>query len=427
MSPAGKQPKPDRRPSRIVPYTVAILTSVAAVGVAFLFYLRADAAPGRAPAAVAAPSRAPAAVGRPRNVEIVLGLRTDLPSQYQNVVFLPERKPVALTLDYQAPALAGFEQRIRWSTDKGRLEETGSTLRNQFTPPLQSAVSTIQAKLSFHGRQSNGKVGPGVLEKTATLKVISPSPQSYLRNGVIDGFRIGEYLDPRAGKSRKGIDVSDSYAMIHPEKFLPPASFYLVDDESRDLRISRHFRLGDFVLDYPWFSLGKRQYIALDYAIVQKLEALIADLNRAGLAGDKMILVYGFRSPDYNLGRMQQDGEKTLKAPFSLHQYGKAADFIIDADGDLRLDDLDGDGLVSVRDAGVMAHYVNALDRRYREQDSPLVGGAGVYDHHDFWERPVQSPYVHMDTRNFLDASGHLVRWPRLWPGTKEPIDWGAL
>jgi hypothetical protein len=80
-----------------------------------------------------------------------------------------------------------------------------------------------------------------------------------------------------------------------------------------------------------------------------------------------------------------------------------------------------------VRDTIPLIHCVNILDRRYRTQKIPLYGGAGIYDHHDFWERPVQSPYVHTDVRGFLDEDGTLIRWPRTWPDTGELISWGKL
>lgn len=359
------------------------------------------------------------------SVEIALAIRTSLPSQYETTVLVEDNQPVPLMLQYNASALSSFDQRIRWRCDNGRLESAESPARNRFYPPGRAAVSTIEVEVGFHPRKEGATLPSAIYSEKAQLRVISPSPGSLLEHGVIDGFTIGEYLDPMARRSREGNE--ESYALIYPEKFLPPKAYYLVDDASRDLRISRHFRFGDFALDYPWFSLGKRQYIAFDYGLVRKTEDLINDMNRAGLPGDKIRIIYAFRPPAYNLGRIAKDGGESLKAPFSLHQYGKAVDFILDADGDFKMDDLDHDGVISVRDTIPIVHCVNALDRRYRTQKIPLYGGAGLYDHHDFWERPVQSPYVHVDVRGFLDQEGNLIRWPAVWPDTKLTISWGKL
>lgn len=367
-------------------------------------------------------SASPAGVGKGVLLDFALAIRTSLPSQYETTVLLEKNDAISLLLDYDVPALTGYEQRVRWRCDRGRVEHEEGSLRNRFFPLSRSTVSTIEAEVGFYAKREGKTLSPPVLVKTAKLHVISPTPGNLLHKGELDDFKMGEYLNPSSPGASK-----TSYAALYPEKFLPPRVFYLVDDLSRDLRISRHLRLGDFALDYPWFSLGKRQYIALDYGLVRKMEDLIDELNRAGLPGEKFCIIYGFRPPAYNLERITQDGSESLKTPFSLHQYGRAVDFILDADGDLRMDDLDGDGKITVRDAAVIAHHVNVLDRRYRAQGISLYGGAGLYDHHDFWERPVQTPYVHMDIRGFLDEKGGLIRWPAEWPDTGEPISWGKL
>ncbi|MGC9327560.1 MAG: hypothetical protein ACP5I1_07990, partial [Candidatus Hinthialibacter sp.] len=92
--------------------------------------------------------------------------------------------------------------------------------------------------------------------------------------------------------------------------------------------------------------------------------------------------------------------------------YGLAVDILIDEDDDLVMDDLDGDGKTTEEDAKILLRHVNHLDRMLLEQGSELVGGAGWYPHHDFWERGeyAQSPYVHMDARGYSNGQ-RLVRW----------------
>jgi hypothetical protein len=411
----------DRRFARgIALPAIAALAMAAGAAYAVVWALQA---PVRPAAVTARATAAPARAGEMANLAPVL--RADGAPQYQNVVLMADGKPITLRLEFEPPRSASLEPRITWRCDRGRLESNEGATENRFTPPAKSEVATVEAEVSFYPKSLDKKPAGAAMTRSASLKIISPTPGSMLRNGVLDGFKIGQYLDPRTTKPKKG--HPPSYANLYPDRFLKPDSFYLVDDASRDLRVSEHLRLGDYALDYPWFSLGKRQYIALDYSLVRKYEDLIADLNRAGLQGDKLVLIYGFRSPDYNDSRIEQDGGKTLKALFSMHQYGRAMDLILDADGDLKMDDLDGDGRITVRDAAVLMHYVNILDRRYRDQKTPLYGGAGLYDHHDFWERPVQSPYVHIDTRAFLSGEGNLVRWPGEWPDTRQPIEWGKI
>lgn len=117
------------------------------------------------------------------------------------------------------------------------------------------------------------------------------------------------------------------------------------------------------------------------------------------------------RSSEYRAERAWGP-DTNLKMPFSQHQFGRAIDLIVDEDGDGVLDDLNGDGVADIHDAAVIMYYVNLLDRRYREEGRmAMVGGAGVYTDNDFVQRPWQSPYIHIDTRGFLNSRGNLIRW----------------
>jgi hypothetical protein len=258
-----------------------------------------------------------------------------------------------------------------------------------------------------------------VVEKSCEVKVLPPTPSHLLRDGVTDGFVMGEYLDPRSSDTLQRYGDEAAWIRLYPEAYLPPDGFYKVTAENKDLPISKHFTLGTFAMDYPWYSLGFPQYIALDYGLVEKLEALIALMEADGYPASDFALIYGFRSPAFNLGTLDEDREYTLKVPFSLHQYGKAVDLLIDHNHDLVMDDLNGDGQVDIHDAAVVMHYVNILDRQYREKESRRVGGAGLYERHDFRGR-VQSPYIHIDVRGFTNERGELIRWPGFWPdGTR--------
>ena len=48
--------------------------------------------------------------------------------------------------------------------------------------------------------------------------------------------------------------------------------------------------------------------------------------------------IYGFRSPRFNRQTIEGTPDKNLKVWWSMHQYGRAMDFIIDEDNDLVMD-----------------------------------------------------------------------------------------
>ncbi|MBM3333231.1 hypothetical protein FJY63_01075 [Candidatus Sumerlaeota bacterium] len=402
---------PNRRRNR--PETRRLLVAVA-VATAIILGLF-----GRQPSRALAQNTEPVVA---KTATLEAAIRTGLRTQYENTVLLESNQPVPLLLDCNAPSFSSFDQRVRWSCDRGQVDLEATGLRNQFYPPAQSAVSTVEARIQFYQREARQPKPVVMFEHSVTLRAISPSPGSLLHNSEIGGFNMGEYADPTDPNAQRGDDVR-----LSPEQFLPPRAFYLVDDESRQLAISRYFRLGDFALDNPWFSLGKRQYIALDPGLVRKIEDLVDELKRSGLPGEKIRFICAFRPPSCTKGPFGQGGGEPLDQPFSLHLYGKAVDLVLDADGDQRLDDLDGDGRLSVRDTIPLIRCVNALDRRYRAQKLPLYGSLAVYEQHTFQHPSVRSPYVHIAIGGHLDQQGNLLRSPAKWPDTGEPIDWDKL
>ena len=99
----------------------------------------------------------------------------------------------------------------------------------------------------------------------------------------------------------------------------------------------------------------------------------------------------GFRAPAYNrrVRRAAKD---------SRHQYGDAADVFVDSNGDGRMDDLNRDGRVNVRDTRVLLDAVERVEREHPE----LIGGAGTYS-----ATRAHGPFVHVDVR------GTKARWGR--------------
>jgi len=185
--------------------------------------------------------------------------------------------------------------------------------------------------------------------------------------GFLNGYRIGTYLAERFGHR-------------HSER---PEGFIEVTQEMLNLSVSRHFRLKDFVTHDAQEDVWPK-YIALDPRLLDKLELVLAKL--AAYRGDDSIPAMaldvhsGFRTPAFN-AKVQRSAHD------SRHQYGDAADVVIDADRD---------GRITMKDEKLIARAVDEVER-----DHPnLVGGMGLYT-----SRRYRTPYVH------IDARGQRSRW----------------
>jgi hypothetical protein len=195
----------------------------------------------------------------------------------------------------------------------------------------------------------------------------------------------GEYL---AGY-RLGLWPAEQRRIADPA-YANPAGFIAVTPTSRTTPVSEHFTLGEFAMhdgtpDRP----GITSYLVLRAPLVEKLELVLADLAARGVRARDFVILSGFRAPRYNAS---VEGS----APSSRHQFGDAADLIVDDDGDGRMDDLTGDGRVDLEDAQVVARAVERIEARR----PALVGGLGLYP-----ATGPRGPFLHIDVR------GHQTRW----------------
>jgi uncharacterized protein YcbK (DUF882 family) len=231
------------------------------------------------------------------------------------------------------------------------------------TPLLSDAIVTPE------------ETGVWVLESGtgSVVTVITHVPAARRRNGILNGYRIGTY--PTEGSLR-----ADAYA--------PPIAFIEVTPANRDMRISDHLTLGQF-LTKDQFEVWPK-YVALDLRLIDKLELVIDELGAMGIRAENIHVMSGFRTPLYN--GPGGDG----RAALSRHMWGDAADVWIDNDRDGDMDDLNGDGRVDLNDAAVVMRAVDRVERRYPE----LIGGAGTYP-----TAPTHPPYIH------IDARGNHSRW----------------
>ena len=173
-------------------------------------------------------------------------------------------------------------------------------------------------------------------------------------------------------------------------RYAHPAGFITVTPENEFTRVSKHFRLADFLThdqSNVWPKL-----LVLRPKLIDKLELVSQELAREGLP-DRLHIMSGFRTPQYNaLGVGPGKG----RARDSRHMYGDAADVFVDADGDGRMDDLDHDGRVTKSDARVLF----AAAERVEQQHPELIGGLSAYS-----ATPAHGPFVHVDVR------GTRARW----------------
>lgn len=320
----------------------------------------------------------------------------------------------AITIETHLPGGPAY----RWSGDgqfvlpasvKVKADPTGKS------GPVLPAGSAVSWK-------APGTIGPAELVLTtatsdgwseaARLTVQVMAPFDKLANGVLNGYRIGRYPARAARATQPETDYG------------PPPGFLRLPKSGDPVPVSPRFFLHDFACKQR--HAGDR-YVALRPELLRFLEAIVdkvesegfhcsridpADpyIELASLSGDgeaapgrerridvapeapgrPVLIMSGYRTPAYNrsLGNVRM----------SRHQYGDAADLIIDTNGDGSMDDLNRDGRVDGDDAITLAGWIEELWETPEFADRP--GGLGIYnaggDH---------GPFVHVDTR------GSRARW----------------
>ena len=212
-------------------------------------------------------------------------------------------------------------------------------------------------------------------EGVEDLRVITLVPFAAKKEGQIGSYRMGQWPCERGGA---------------PSAYAIPAGFVEVTAENRSLPITEHFTLGDFLTkDQPgvW-----PKYLLLDAGLVDKLELIIAELEREGYPVEHVAIMSGFRTPHYN----QAGGATSGRGKLSRHMYGDATDVFVDNDRNGWTDDVNRDGRVDIRDAEVVARAAERVEARH----PAFVGGIGIYP-----STGAHGPFTHVDTR------GRRARW----------------
>lgn len=210
-------------------------------------------------------------------------------------------------------------------------------------------------------------------ERELTLTLMNMVAHSEVKNGLLDGYRIGKYLE----RPLRGL-----------ASYQKPSGFIRLTASNRDAWVSDRYRLRDFQCKLD----GKNKFLFLRPEALLKLELMQDEMFQyVGKRFGRFTIMSGYRTPYYNALIGNETG-------YSRHLYGDAMDIYIDDDGDGRMDDINGDGRVDRKDAIVMLNAAEKIDR------SPLwgwlKGGAGVYN-----ANQAHGPYIHIDTR------GYVARW----------------
>jgi uncharacterized protein YcbK (DUF882 family) len=238
----------------------------------------------------------------------------------------------------------------------------GETLAAAPAHPLLGADVLAPDKAGFY-RLALVRGGQHRTVEGLTLAVLVPFKEK--EGTMLNGYRIGTYLAEKVAGRQE-----------------PPEGFLEINEGDVDLPISKHLRVGDF-LSHDNQQTWPR-YAAVNPRLLDKIELVVAEITRWHGSGAPVSLDLdvhsGFRSPAHNSQIARAAGD-------SQHQYGDAADVVIDANGD---------GRYTALDSRLVGLAVEIVELKHPE----LVGGLGVYT-----SGHGGSTYVH------IDARGTRVRW----------------
>ncbi len=285
-----------------------------------------------------------------------------------------------------APAAVAWGQGTEVVPSGGTLAATdtifgrsGRLLARFFAPRHSMEVEPIARLFGKREQKDAGTVAVTDSASGRQLSLFTLLPFADKVNGRLGDYHIGRF--PAEKRTPR------SAAYENPDGFIE------VTLANKDTPVSEHFRLADF-LTHDQKNVWPK-YLVLREPLVDKLELVLVELKRRGIKAERLKVMSGFRSPQYNQKGVGRGG----RAKDSRHQFGDAADILVDNNQDGRLDDLNRDGRVNSRDVRILVDAIESVEREYPE----LVGGLGLY-------RATRShgPFVHVDVR------GVRARWGRL-------------
>ena len=261
----------------------------------------------------------------------------------------------------------GRDGEYTFKSDQGALVASGSRAW-RWTAPAPPGKYDLQIS------HSDGKDDKG--DKDAiTLHVFVMTPAADIRNGYLNGYRIGTY----PAKPLNGNPL-----------YLPPKGFVEVTKKNRDDKLTPHFKLEQFLCKED-LSDRYPKYVVVKERLLLKLEAILQHVNDdLGVKTDSLHVMSAFRTPYYN--------KAIGDVLYSQHQWGSAADIFIDPHDKNRMEDLDGNRVVDIGDSKFL--YDRIEDMLALKTYQRFQGGMGYYP-----ATAAHPPFVHIDVR------GSKARW----------------
>jgi hypothetical protein len=229
------------------------------------------------------------------------------------------------------------------ATEDGIAEQLGPR-RWRWTAPERPGIATLK----FEGP---GK--PGTSD-AIDLRAFVMVPASAAANGVLNGYRIGKYP-----------------ASLGNPLYHAPRGYIEVTGDNRHTKLSPHFTLEQFVCREDT-TTAYPKYVVVQERLLLTLEAVVERVQALGFDADRLHVMSAYRTPYYN--------HAVGDVPYSMHQFGGAADVYVD-----RLD------------ATLLYRQVDAL---MSADPHRFLGGLGLYP-----ATKAHPPFVHVDVR------GKAARW----------------
>lgn len=257
---------------------------------------------------------------------------------------------------------------VKWRSMRGSLGKKG-TYTKTFKAPKKPGLYPVKIYAK-----------PGSKRKKTlrlTVNVFVMYPASKVKNGYLNGYRIGEYPDPKTNK----------------KAYLRPKGYIEVKRSDAGTAVSENYKISDFLCHEPrtW-----PRYLVLDQSILYKLELINSLLKDSGIVtgASNLKILSAYRTPAYNV----RPGQSRT----SRHLYGSAIDIFVDNNNDDKPDDLNKDGKRDVDDAFLMYRLIHRMDdvAAYKR----LSGGVGLYAN-----RSKHSPFVHVDIRPVSTRWAHIM------------------
>ncbi|MFP4380380.1 MAG: hypothetical protein ACLFUS_07745 [Candidatus Sumerlaeia bacterium] len=199
---------------------------------------------------------------------------------------------------------------------------------------------------------------------------------------LIERYPLGMYPDETA-PSVPGAVSRD------PSRYAPPKWFVKIDSNTRDYKVSEHFKLGDFASPS---ERDEPHFVSIDPKLITFLE-LVTDTVQQRYGPEAQVkILRSYLSP---LERQRLDQRGASYTQFTRYQYGDAAALIVDIDGDGKLDDLNNDNRVDREDANALADLLDEVKR-----NADMRGASGVVDGPTEPNWP-DTPYAVVDLRGF--------------------------